>query len=111
MAGLVKVKAKDKDCWAIWHYGTMISPAVMDVDGASVSVVPRTVCEDTGLTCKGRAVYEHDWIAVEGDGETHKFLVAWSGTEYRAFEDDDISYDLRNVLKDRTCRIVGNLYD
>ncbi len=108
---MVKVKAKDKECWKIWHYGTMESPSVMMVNGCSVAVVPRTVCESTGLTCKGREVYENDWLAVEGDGETHKFLVAWGETEFRAFEDETISYDLQNVLKSKTCRIIGNLYD
>ncbi len=108
---MVRVKAKDKDNWKIWHYGTMESLSVMQVNGSSVSVVPRTVCESTGLTCKGREVYENDWLSVEGDGEIHKFLVVWAETQFRAFEDEDISYDLKSVLESDSCCIVGNLYD
>ncbi len=107
----IKVKAKDKENWSIWHYGTMISPTEIDVDGVAVPVVARTVCESTGLSCKGREVYENDWISVYGNGETHKFLVGWGRTDYRAYEDDEVSYNLKNVLDNKTCKIIGNLYD
>lgn len=89
----------------------MESLSVMQINGSSVSVAPRTVCESTGLTCKGREVYENDWLSVEGDGEIHKFLVVWAETQFRAFEDEDISYDLKSVLESDSCCIVGNLYD
>ena len=109
---MMYVKAKDKNDWKVWHYGILEEPAVVRVDGRPVKVIPRTVCEDTGLTCKGRAVYENDWLAVEdNDGDVHKFLVAMHEKEYRAYEDEDISYSLVSVLRSERCRIVGNLYD
>ena len=107
----MKVKAKDKECWQIWHYGTLESPSILQEAENSVTIVPRTVCEDTGLMCKGRQVYENDWLEVYGDGEKHKFLVAWRGNEYRACEDEAISYNLKNVLKNESCKVIGNLYD
>ncbi|WP_143068647.1 hypothetical protein [Acidaminococcus fermentans] len=108
---MVNVKAKSKDDWKIWHYGTMISPSVMDVDGSPVHVVPRTVCESTGLMCRGRTVYENDWLDVFGNGEHHQFLVVWVDNKFYACEDEEIRYPLKNVLTSESCRIVGNLYD
>lgn len=107
----IKVKGKDKENWSIWHYGVMVSPTEIDVDGVAVPVVARTICESTGLYCKGREVFENDWLAVDGDGETHKLLVVWRDNEYRAAEDEEVSYNLKNVLGYATCKVVGNLYD
>ena len=109
---MMYVKAKDKNDWKVWHYGILEEPAVVRVDVSLVKVGPRTVSEDTGVRCEGRAVYENDWLAVEdNDGDIHKFLVAMHEKEYRAYEDEDISYSLVSVLRSERCRIVGNLYD
>lgn len=105
------VKAKDRENWRIWHYGDLISPTFLLSNGAQVPIIPRTACESTGLYCKGREVFENDWLAVDGDGETHKLLVVWRDNEYRAAEDEEVSYNLKNVLEYATCKVVGNLYD
>lgn len=106
-----KVKAKDINDWKIWHYGFLENNCTVHVNGQSVSVVPRTVCEDTGLVCKGKDVYENDWLELEGNGEKHKYLVVWAGNVFCAAEDDEHRYNLQNVVNDETCRIVGNIYD
>ena len=108
----MKVKAKFRDDWSVWIYGLWIRPGVVrDDDGMDVDVTERTVCMDTGLTCCGEPVYENDWLDVFGNGEHHKFLVAMHEKEFRANEDEEISYNLENVLLSDTCKIVGNLYD
>lgn len=108
---MIKVKAKDANDWSLWHYGILESADVIRVDGRSVAVAPRTVCEDTGLICKGRSVYEKDWLEIIGNGETHRFLVVRGETSYCAAEDEDLRYNLAEVVNDETCRIVGNIYD
>lgn len=108
---MIKAKAKDVNDWKVWHYGILETNTVLRVGENSVSVVPRTVCEDTGYTCSGRTVYENDWLDVFGDGEHHKFLVVYGENGYRAAEDEEISYDLKSVLSCESCKIVGNLYD
>ncbi len=108
---MIKVKAKDKDDWKIWHYGILEKNGVIRSDGHFIEVVARTVCEDTGFKCKGQPVYENDWLELIGDGEPHKFLVVWKENEFRASEDEEYSYDLREIVNDSTCKIVGNLYD
>ena len=108
---MIKAKAKDKNDWKLWHYGIMESLDVIRADGRSIPVAARTVCEDTGVKCKGVPVYENDWLELEGNGETHKFLVARGETGFRACEDEETAYNLREVASDETCRIVGNIYD
>lgn len=109
---MVKVKAKWRDDWSVWIYGMWVRPGVVrDNDGCDVDVTERTVCVDTGLRCNGESVYEHDWLDVFGNGEHHKFLVAQGETEFRAYEDEETSYNLTNVVMNDTCKIVGNLYD
>ena len=106
-----KVKAKDANDWKVWHYGILETLDVLRVDGRSIAVAPRTVCEDTGLKCKDRSVYEKDWLELEGNGETHRFLVVRGENGFTAAEDEDLRYNLQEVVSDETCRIVGNIYD
>lgn len=108
-----RVKAKLRGDWSVWIYGLWLHPGVVrTVDGIDVDVTERTVCMDTGLRCNGANVYENDWLAVEdNDGDVHKFLVALGEKEYRAYEDEDVSYSLKGVLAAEDCKIVGNLYD
>lgn len=108
---MTKVKAKDVNDWKVWHYGTLENNRTLRVDDHMVLIVPRTVCEDTGLLCKGKRVYENDWLEVEGNGEKHKFLVIWNGNGYCAAEDEEYRYNLQNIINDETCRIIGNIYD
>ena len=108
---MTKVKAKDANDWSLWHYGIAESADVIRVDGRSVAVAPRTVCEDTGLKCKGVPVYEKDWLELAGNGEIHRFLVIRSGNGFLAAEDENSRYNLQEVVNDETCRIVGNIYD
>ena len=108
---MIKVKAKDRNDWGIWHYGVMESPGVLRCEGRSIPVITRTVCEDTGVTCKGVPIYEDDWLELEGNGETHRFLVVHGETGFRACEDEETAYNLRVVAGDETCRIAGNIYD
>ena len=107
----MNVKAKDANDWALWHYGIAESADVIRAEGRSIPVDPRTVCEDTGLECKGRPVYENDWLELEGDGETHKFLVLKDENGFYAAEDEEYKYILSDVVNDKTSRIVGNIYD
>ncbi len=107
---MTKVKAKDKIDWNIWHYGILEGTGIVRTEDRSVEVVDRTVCEDTGLKCKGQSVYENDWLEIMGNGEPHKFLVVWKGDEFRAAEDEEFTYDLREIVNDSSCKIVGNLY-
>lgn len=116
MVEMIRVKAKRCNDWSEWIYGLWLRPGVVrtfeSLDAIDVNVTERTVCMDTGLKCGGDAVYENDWLAVEdNDGEIHKFLVAMGETEFRAFEDEDISFSLERVLLSKKCKIVGNLYD
>lgn len=112
MNEMIKVKAKLRDDWSIWIYGMWMRPGVVcDDEGNEIDVTERTVCMDTGLQCNGEPVYENDWLDVYGNGEHHKFLVAQSEMEYRAFEDEATSYNLEHVVMSDTCKIVGNLYD
>ena len=109
---MIPAKAKEKNNWQEWHYGVQASPDVLLEEGRAIPVIPRTVCESTGLFCKGRLVYENDWLAVkDNDGEVHKFLVALHEKEFRAYEDEDVSYVLANVLACEDCKVAGNLYD
>ena len=106
-----KFKAKDINDWKIWHYGILENERALLVDGCPVSVVPRTICEDTGLVCKGKAVYENDWLELEGNGEKHRYIVVRAGNVFCAAEDEEYMYNLKNIVDDETCRIVGNIYD
>ena len=108
---MTKVKAKDINNWEVWHYGIMENNHTLQVNGQTVEIIPRTVCEDTGLLCKGKNVYENDWLEVEENGEKHRLLVEWSENAFYAFEDEDQGYYLQNVVNDETCRIIGNIYD
>ena len=105
---MLLVKAKDKYDWNVWHYGILEAPDRIRADGQSVEIVPRTICENTGVKCRGQFVYENDWLEMDENGEIHKFLVARGEKEFRAFEDEAISYDLRETVK--FAKIVGNLY-
>lgn len=105
---MLSVKAKDKYDWNVWHYGILEAPDKIRTDGQSVEVVIRTICENTGIKCKGQFVYENDWLEVDEAGEPHKFLVARGEKEFRAFEDETVSYDLKKTVK--YGRIIGNLY-
>ena len=104
----MNVKAKDKNDWNVWHYGILEAPDRIWTDEHSVEIVPRTVCENTGIKCKGQFVYENDWLEVDEAGEPHKFLVARGEKEFRAFEDEAVSYDLKETAK--YGKIIGNLY-
>lgn len=108
---MIKAKAKDVREWKIWHYGVLQSEDTLISDGRPVKIIPRTVCKCTGLKCHGKDVYENDWLTSMGAGEKHSFLVAFAENEYRAFEDEENSCDLANVLMNETCRITGNIYD
>ena len=105
---MLKVKAKDKHNWNVWVYGILEAPDKVRSDGHTVEVEARTVCENTGVKCKGQFVYENDWLEVDEPGEIHKLLIARRENEFRAFEDENVSYDLRETA--RYGRIVGNLY-
>ena len=98
---MIEVKAKDKYDWNVWHYGILEAPDKIRTDGQSVEVVIRTICE-------GQFVYENDWLEVDEAGEPHKFLVVRGEKEFRAFEDETVSYDLKETVK--YGRIIGNLY-
>ena len=102
------VKAKDKYDWNIWHYGILEAPDKIRMGGQSVEIVPRTVCENTMVKCQGQCIYENDWIEMDDCGEVHRFLVARGEKGFRAYEDESISYDLRETAK--YGKIVGNLY-
>ena len=106
---MMLVKAKDAKDWNIWVYGILEAPDKICCDGHSVEIVPRTVCENTGIKCRGQFVYENDWLEMDESGEIHKFLVAKGEKEFRAFEDETISYDLREIAS--YGKIIGNLYD
>ena len=108
---MIKVKAKDVQDWKIWHYGVLQSEDTLISDGWPVKIIPRTVCNCTGLKCHGKDVYENDWLTSMGAGEKHSFLVVLYKNEYRAFEDEENSCDLANLLLNETCRITGNIYD
>ena len=105
---MIKVKAKDKNDWQVWHYGILEAPDRIRADGQSVEIVPRTVCKNTGIKCKGQFVYENDWLEMDENGEIHKFLVVHGEKEFRAFEDELVSYDLCETAKHG--KIIGNLY-
>ena len=105
---MISVKAKDKQDWNIWHFGIFEAPDKIRIGGSSVEVNPRTVCENTGIKCKGQFVYENDWLEVDEEGEQHKYLVARRENEFRAFEDESVSYNLMETVK--FAKIVGNLY-
>ena len=105
---MIKVKAKDKNDWQVWHYGILEAPDRIRADGQSVEIVTRTICENTGVKCRGQFVYENDWLEVDEAGETHKYLVARRENEFRAFEDESVSYNLMETVK--FGRIIGNLY-
>ena len=106
---MISVKAKDAKDWNVWHYGLLEAPDKIRSDGRTIEIVPRTVCENTGIKCKGQYVYENDWLEMDGCGEIHHFLVARGEKEFRAFEDENVSYDLKEAAK--FGKIVGNLYD
>jgi hypothetical protein len=108
---MVNVKAKDVKDWKVWHYGVLVSLSCIFCDGMQIEIVPRTICRNTGLKCKGEAVYENDWLEVQGDGSIHNLLVEWRDNAYRACENENISYNIHNVLANKTCKIAGNLYD
>ena len=105
---MLSIKAKDKYDWNVWHYGILEAPDRIRADGQSVEIVPRTVCKNTGIKCKGQFVYENDWLEVDESGETHKYLVAHGEKEFRAYEDESVSYDLRETAN--FGKIIGNLY-
>ena len=112
MNEMIKVKAKLRDDWSVWIYGIWVRPGVVrDNEGNDIDVIERTVCMDTGLRCNDETVYENDWLEVAGNGEVHKFLAALGEKEFRAYEDEDISYVLANVIACEDCKVVGNLYD
>ncbi len=108
---MINAKAKDVNDWKIWHYGTLESADTLNSGENLVKVEARSVCEDTGLKCKGRSVYENDWLELEGNGETHRFLVVRGENGFSAAEDENLRYNLQEVVSDETCRIVGNIYD
>ena len=105
---MLSVKAKDKYDWNVWHYGILEAPDRIRADGQSVEIVPRTVCKNTGIKCKGQFVYENDWLEMDENGEIHKFLVVHGEKEFRAYEDESVSYDLRETAS--FGKIIGNLY-
>lgn len=106
---MINVKAKDSHDWNVWHYGLLEAPDKIRSDGRTIEIVPRTVCENTGIKCRGQFVYENDWLEADEPGETHKFLVAKGEKEFRAFEDETVSYNLREIAS--YGKIIGNLYD
>ena len=108
---MTKVKAKDANDWQKWHYGIMESRDVLRCDGKSIPVAPRTVCESTGLTCKGLEVYENDWLEIVGNGEKYRFLVMRGENGFYAAEDEEYKYFLQEIVNDATCCIIGNIYD
>ena len=102
------VKAKDAKDWNIWHYGILEASDRIRTGGQSIMIVPRTICRNTMVKCQGQYVYENDWLEIDACGKIHKFLVARGEKGFRAYEDESISYDLRETAK--YGKIVGNLY-
>lgn len=105
---MLMVKAKAKDDWNVWIYGVFEAPDRICTDGHSVEIIPRTLCENTGIMCNGQYIYENDWLEMDECGDIHKFLVARGEKGFRAYEDESVSYDLRETAMHG--RIVGNLY-
>ena len=105
---MIIAKAKDAKDWNIWHLGFLEAPDKIRTDGQIVDIIPRTVCENTMVKCQGVYVYENDWLEIDVCGEIHKFLVARNENEFRAFEDESVSYSLMETVK--FAKIVGNLY-
>ncbi len=104
-------KAKDKESPEIWRYGIPDLDDTLCSLRGSFEIVPSTVCENTGLICGEKAVYEYDWLEVTGLEKPRRYLVKRGKDGFRAFEDEIMSFGLEGFLLAVDCRIVGNLYD
>lgn len=104
-------KAKDLRSWDVWRYGKVDGNAsVMQTSEGIVDVIPTTVCEDTGLLCKHVKVYEGDWLKVDALGEERRYLVVRAGDGFEV-RGDDGEFSIRNLLRQPSCRIDGNIFD